>query len=162
MRLRFLSTRFFITLFIAAQAGFTAQSAENTLKNTDASALERFTLKNGLQVMLLPDHRAATAVQMLWLKVGSIDETDGTSGVAHVLEHMAFKGTPSVPEGEFSKRIAAMGGEDNAFTNYDYTAYYQRVPAARLHEAMALEADRLAHLNFSDSAFGKEIEVIKE
>jgi zinc protease len=153
---------FLLPLFIAAGAALAASNAPNTVKDTPQNPPERFSLENGLQVIVLPDHRAATAVQMLWVKVGSIDETDGTSGVAHVLEHMAFKGTPSVPAGEFSKRIAAMGGQDNAFTNYDYTAYYQSVPAARLPEAMALEADRLAHLNFSDAEFAKEIEVIKE
>ena len=154
-----MSSRLQLTLFtIAAQAASTAYSSENTIKNS----VERYTLGNGLQVIVLPDHRAATALQMLWVKVGSIDETDGTSGVAHVLEHMAFKGTPTVPAGEFSKRIAAMGGQDNAFTSYDYTAYYQSVPAARLPDAMALEADRLANLNFSDAEFAKEIEVIKE
>ena len=153
---------FLIPFLIAAGAALAAPNAEKPLKNTEKNSTERFRLKNGLQVIVLPDHRAATAVQMLWVKVGSIDETDGTSGVAHVLEHMAFKGTPTVPAGEFSKRIAAMGGQDNAFTSYDYTAYYQSVPAARLPEAMALEADRLAHLNFSDAEFAKEIEVIKE
>ena len=153
---------FLIPFLIAAGAALAASNAEKPLKNTEKDSTERFRLKNGLHVIVLPDHRAATAVQMLWVKVGSIDETDGTSGVAHVLEHMAFKGTPTVPAGEFSKRIAAMGGQDNAFTSYDYTAYYQSVPAARLPEAMQLEADRLAHLNFSDAEFAKEIEVIKE
>ncbi|TXH50740.1 MAG: insulinase family protein [Cellvibrionales bacterium] len=148
----------FLPFLIAAQAALAASSGQKPIEN---NAL-RFNLKNGLQVIVLPDHRAATAVQMLWLKVGSIDETDGSSGVAHVLEHMAFKGTPTVPAGEFSKRIAAMGGQDNAFTSYDYTAYYQSVPAARLPEAMQLEADRLGNLNFSDAEFAKEIEVIKE
>lgn len=158
MQLRY----FLLPLFIAAGAALAASNAQNSVKNTPQTTPERFSLKNGLQVIVLPDHRAATAVQMLWFKVGSIDETDGTSGVAHVLEHMSFKGTPSVPAGEFSKRIAGMGGQDNAFTSYDYTAYYQSVPAARLPDAMALEADRLAHLNFSDAEFAKEIEVIKE
>jgi zinc protease len=157
---------FAIPFLIAAGAALAASNAkniaENTTKNTQQSSVQRFSLKNGLHVIVLPDHRAATAVQMLWVKVGSIDETHGSSGVAHVLEHMSFKGTPSVPAGEFSKRIAAMGGQDNAFTSYDYTAYYQSVPAARLPDAMALEADRLAHLNFSDAEFAKEIEVIKE
>ena len=154
---------FVIPFLIAAQAVSAASTPQKAIENKFPNAtVQRFQLTNGLQVIVLPDRRAATAVQMLWVKVGSIDETDGTSGVAHVLEHMAFKGTPSVPAGEFSKRIAAMGGQDNAFTSYDYTAYYQIVPAARLPDAMALEADRLANLNFSDAEFVKEIEVIKE
>lgn len=119
-------------------------------------------LKNGLEVLVLPDMRSPTVVQMLWLKVGATDEVDGKTGLAHVLEHMMFKGTKAVPEGEFSKRVAALGGEDNAFTSYDYTAYFQRIPAQHLPQVMAMEADRFAHIAFSDAAFAKELEVIKE
>ena len=127
-----------------------------------ADTTQRWQLANGMTLIVKPDHRAATAIQMLWVKVGSIDEVDGSSGVAHVLEHMMFKGTPTVPAGEFSKRIAALGGQDNAFTHYDYTAYYQKVPSNQVRAAMVLEADRFANIAFENSEFAKEIEVIKE
>jgi zinc protease len=122
----------------------------------------QFTLPNGLTVIVKPDHRAPTAVQMLWVRVGSMDEVDGTSGVAHVLEHMMFKGTPSVKGGEFSKRVAALGGQENAFTTRDYTGFYQQIPANRLEDVMQLESDRFANNQWSDEDFRKELEVVKE
>nr|WP_223913178.1 pitrilysin family protein [Rhodoferax sp. MIZ03] len=115
-----------------------------------------------MTLIVKPDRRAPTAVHMLWVRVGSIDEVDGTSGVAHVLEHMMFKGTPTVPAGEFSRRVAALGGRENAFTSHDYTGYYQQIPSARLEEVMRLEADRFAHNQWPDAEFKKELEVVKE
>ncbi|MDO8250036.1 MAG: pitrilysin family protein, partial [Rhodoferax sp.] len=109
-----------------------------------------------------PDRRAPTAVHMLWVRVGSMDEVDGTSGVAHVLEHMMFKGTPAVAPGEFSRRVAALGGRENAFTSKDYTGYYQQIPANRLEDVMKLEADRFANNQWADEEFVKELEVVKE
>jgi len=120
------------------------------------------TLKNGLKVIVKEDRRAPTAVHMVWYKVGSMDEVDGTSGLAHALEHMMFKGTPKVGPGEFNKRVAAAGGRDNAFTNYDYTAYFQQIPKQKLPEMMALEADRMGHLTLDPKEFAKEIQVIME
>jgi zinc protease len=120
------------------------------------------TLKNGMRVIVKEDRRAPTAVQMVWYRVGSVDEVDGTSGVAHVLEHMMFKGTPSVGPGEFNKRVAAAGGRDNAFTSRDYTAYYQQVPKEKLEEMMQLEADRMRHLNVDAKEFEQEIKVVME
>lgn len=120
------------------------------------------TLKNGLRIIVKEDHRAPTAVQMVWYRIGSIDEVDGHSGVAHVLEHMMFKGTPSVGPGEFNKRVAAAGGRDNAFTSRDYTAYFQQVPKEKLDEMMALEADRMRHLNVDQKEFAQEIKVVME
>ena len=116
---------------------------------------QQFTLANGMSLIVKPDRRAPTAVHMLWLRVGSMDEVDGTSGVAHVLEHMLFKGTPRVPAGEFSRRVAALGGRDNAFTSHDYTGYYQQIPAGKLADVMQLEADRFAHNQWSDEEFKK-------
>lgn len=124
--------------------------------------VEQFTLSNGLSVIVKPDRRAPTAVHMLWVRVGSMDEVDGTSGVAHVLEHMLFKGTPAVKAGEFSRRVAALGGRENAFTGQDYTGYYQQIPASRLEEVMKLEADRFANNQWPDEEFRKELEVVKE
>ena len=120
------------------------------------------TLKNGMRVIVKEDRRAPTAVQMVWYRVGSVDEVDGTSGVAHVLEHMMFKGTPSVGPGEFNKRVAAAGGRDNAFTSRDYTAYCQQVPKEKLEEMMQLEADRMRHLNVDAKEFEQEIKVVME
>ncbi|MDO8448101.1 MAG: pitrilysin family protein [Rhodoferax sp.] len=124
--------------------------------------VEQFTLPNGLTVIVKPDRRAPTAVHMLWLRVGSMDEVDGTSGVAHVLEHMMFKGTPKVKAGEFSRRVAALGGRENAFTAKDYTGYYQQIPSGRLEDVMKLEADRFANNQWPDEEFKKELEVVKE
>ena len=123
---------------------------------------EQFTLSNGLTVIVKPDKRAPTAVHMLWLRVGSMDEVDGTSGVAHVLEHMMFKGTKELKAGEFSRRVAALGGQENAFTGRDYTGYFQQIPANRLQEVMRLEADRFANSQWSDEDFRLELEVVKE
>ena len=120
------------------------------------------TLKNGLRVIVKEDRRAPTAVQMVWYRIGSMDEVDGASGVAHVLEHMMFKGTPSVGPGEFNKRVAAAGGRDNAFTSRDYTAYFQQVPKEKLEDVMQLEADRMRHLNVDAKEFGQEIKVVME
>ncbi|MBS3917096.1 MAG: insulinase family protein [Sulfuritalea sp.] len=120
------------------------------------------TLANGLRIIVQEDRRAPTAVHMAWYRAGSMDEVDGTSGVAHVLEHMMFKGTKNLKPGEFSKRVAAAGGRDNAFTSRDYTAYFQQVPAPRLGEMMALEADRMANLVLDEKEFEQEIKVVME
>ena len=127
-----------------------------------ASPVTQYVLSNGMTLWVKPDHRAATAVHMLWVRVGSMDEVDGTSGVAHVLEHMMFKGTPDVKAGEFSRRVAALGGRENAFTAKDYTGFYQQIPAANLEAVMQLEADRFAHNQWPDAEFAREIEVVKE
>ena len=127
-----------------------------------APRVEQFKLDNGITVIVKPDRRAPTAVHMLWVRVGAMDEVDGTSGVAHALEHMMFKGTRDVKPGEFSRRVAALGGQDNAFTNRDNTGYYQQIPAGKLEEVMKLEADRFAHNQWPDDEFRREIEVVKE
>ncbi len=122
----------------------------------------QFTLANGLTVIVKPDRRAPTAVHMLWVRAGSIDEVDGTSGVAHVLEHMMFKGTRTLGVGEYSRRVAALGGRENAFTSRDYTGYFQQIPAGRLEDVIKLEADRFMHNQWADEEFRREIEVVKE
>ena len=126
------------------------------------SQAHQFTLANGMTLIVKPDRRAPTAVQMMWVRVGSMDEVDGTSGVAHLLEHMLFKGTPTVKAGEFSRRVAALGGRENAFTSKDYTGYFQQIPASRIQEVMQLEADRFANNQWSNEDFAKELEVVKE
>ena len=120
------------------------------------------TLSNGLKVIVKEDHRAPVLVQQIWYRAGSMDESTGTTGIAHVLEHMMFKGTKAVPAGEFSKRIAAAGGRENAFTSYDYTAYFQQLHKDKLELAMKLESDRMHNLLLSDAEFSKEIQVVME
>jgi len=120
------------------------------------------TLRNGLKVIVKEDHRAPVVVQQIWYRVGSMDELTGNTGIAHALEHMMFKGTKSVPPGEFSARIAAAGGRENAFTSYDYTAFFQQLHKSSLPLAMQLESDRMDNLLVSDTEFGKEIKVVME
>ena len=107
---------------------------------------ESFTLKNGMQVVVIPNHRVAVVSHMVWYRVGSADEQPGHTGLAHMVEHMMFKGTKTVGPEEFSRIVAANGGQDNAFTNQDFTAFYQNVAADKLELVMKLEADRLANL----------------
>jgi zinc protease len=126
-----------------------------------AETYER-TLANGLKVVVKEDHRAPVVVQQIWYKAGSMDENTGLTGVAHALEHMMFKGTRTVPAGEFSRRIAAAGGRENAFTNTDYTAYFQQLDKSQLPLAMKLESDRMHNLNLTAKEFGKEIKVVME
>jgi zinc protease len=153
--------RFFTRLFTFSPLLLGVLLAQPAQAQT-APQVEQFTLSNGLTVIVKPDRRAPTAVHMLWLRVGSMDEVDGTSGVAHVLEHMMFKGTTTVKPGEFSRRVAALGGRENAFTSRDYTGYYQQIPANRLEDVMKLEADRFMHNQWADEEFAKELEVVKE
>ena len=120
------------------------------------------TLANGMKLIVKEDRRAPSVVHMVWYRAGAMDEPDGVSGVAHVLEHMMFKGTEDVGPGEFNKRVAAVGGRDNAFTGKDYTAYFQQVPPAHLPAMMALEADRMQNLVLTDDEFRRELEVVKE
>ncbi|MGV1044012.1 M16 family metallopeptidase [Limnohabitans sp.] len=127
-----------------------------------AAQVHTYTLANGMTLWVKPDRRAPTAVHMVWLRVGSMDEVDGTSGVAHVLEHMLFKGTPNLAAGEFSRRVAALGGRENAFTSKDYTGYFQQIPAHQLEAVMRLESDRFANNQWPDAEFAKELEVVKE
>jgi len=123
---------------------------------------QQFTLANGMTLIVQPDRRSPTAVQMVWVRVGSIDEVDGTSGVAHALEHMMFKGTKDIKPGEFSRRVATLGGQENAFTTRDYTGYYQQIPVGSLEQVMKLESDRFANNQWPDDEFKREIEVVKE
>ena len=120
------------------------------------------TLANGMKLIVKEDRRAPSVVHMVWYNAGAMDEPDGVSGVAHVLEHMMFKGTREVGPGEFNKRVAAVGGRDNAFTGKDYTAYFQQVPPAHLPAMMALEADRMQNLVLTADEFARELEVVKE
>ena len=123
---------------------------------------ETFTLRNGLQVVVITDRRAPVVTHMLWYRVGAADEPRGRSGVAHFFEHLMFKGTREIAPGEFSRTIARNGGDDNAFTSWDYTAYYERIARDRLELVMRMEADRMRNLRFSDETFASERDVIAE
>ena len=145
-----------LTLALAAQS-LPAQSVA-----ADGPKIADFTLANGLQLVVIPDHRAPVVTHMIWYKVGAADETPGKSGLAHFLEHLMFKGTAKHPAGEFSTVVARIGGQENAFTSQDYTGYYQRVPAEQLKTVMEFEADRMTGLVLTDAAVLPERDVILE
>jgi len=121
-----------------------------------------FKLANGLDVVVVEDHLAPVVSQMVWYRCGAADEEEGHSGIAHFLEHLMFKGTPTVGPGEFSKIVARNGGEDNAFTFYDYTAYFQTIAVDRLELIMKLESDRMQNLSLTDEQVYPERDVIVE
>lgn len=127
-----------------------------------APNLSHFTLDNGLQVVVIPDHRAPVVTHMVWYKVGSADEPEGQSGVAHFLEHLMFKGTKTHANGVFSATVADLGGQENAFTSTDYTAYFQRVAKEHLPLMMEMEADRMENLVLTDDVIGPERDVVLE
>jgi zinc protease len=129
-----------------------------------ASGLDvsHFTLGNGLEVVVIPDHRTPVVTHMVWYKVGSADETAGKSGLAHFLEHLMFKGTKKNPLGRYSQTVATLGGQENAFTTDDYTTYYQRIPRERLKTLMEFESDRMTGLVLTDEVVKPELQVVLE
>ena len=160
------STRFTVSLFAAivstfviAASGAQEQKQQNTVTSPRPAT---FTLSNGLQVVVIPDHRTPVVTQMIWYKVGSADETPGKSGLAHFLEHLMFKGTAKHPAGEFSKTVLTVGGNENAFTSTDYTGYFQRVPREQLATMMEFEADRMTGLVLKDENVLPERDVVLE
>ena len=136
-------------------------SGESSDSKTD-EAIKSYVLSNGMKVLVIENHRAPILVSQVWYKVGASYEHDGITGVSHVLEHMMFKGTKKHPAGEFSEIIAANGGEENAFTGQDYTAYFQKISNDKLELCLEMEADRMRNLIFEEKEFLKEIEVVKE
>jgi zinc protease len=124
--------------------------------------VSHFTLGNGLEVVVIPDHRTPVVTHMVWYKVGSADETAGRSGLAHFLEHLMFKGTKKNPLGRYSQTVATLGGQENAFTTDDYTAYYQRTPRERLKTLMEFESDRMTGLVLTDEVVKPELQVVLE
>ena len=127
-----------------------------------SAEVQEFKLDNGLKIVVQEDHRAPVVVSQVWYRAGALDEVNGKTGVAHVLEHMMFKGTKDVPAGKFSRLIAAAGGKENAFTAQDQTTYYQQLEKSNLPLSIKLEADRMANLNLTDEEFAKEIKVVME
>ena len=156
------STRFGYPLFamLAAVTIWIGGAAAQTTITSDPPA--SFTLGNGLQVVVIPDHRTPVVTEMVWYKVGSADETAGKSGLAHFLEHLMFKGTSKHPAGEFSKTVLRVGGNENAFTSTDYTGYFQRVPREHLARMMEFEADRMTGLILKDENVLPERDVVLE
>src|SRR5271166_3647200 len=144
-----------LALFLLA-SGASAQSSATSDPPTT------FALDNGLQVVVIEDHRTPVVTQMIWYKVGSADETPGKSGLAHFLEHLMFKGTAKHPAGEFSQTVLKIGGNENAFTSTDYTGYYQRVPRDQLPKMMEFEADRMTGLILKDENVLPERDVVLE
>ena len=148
-------TRFvFVTAALAATA-FAAPAQA-------APQVADFTLVNGLELVVIQDHRAPVVTHMIWYKVGAADETAGKSGLAHFLEHLMFKGTAKHPAGEFSKVVASFGGAENAFTGQDFTGYFQRVPSEKLKAVMEFEADRMNGVVLTDEVVLPERDVILE
>ncbi|WP_204112809.1 M16 family metallopeptidase [Shimia biformata] len=141
---------------------FLAWLAATALPVRAAEQVTSFTLDNGMDVVVIEDHRAPVVTHMVWYRAGSADETPGVSGVAHFLEHLLFKGTDTLKPGEFSERVAANGGTDNAFTSNDFTGYFQRVANDRLEQMMAMEADRMVNLRLSEADILTERDVIIE
>ncbi|MDG1067894.1 MAG: pitrilysin family protein, partial [Sulfitobacter sp.] len=148
--------RYARTALLSALLIPTAAFAQTSGKVTD------FMLENGMQVVVVEDHRAPVVQHMLWYRAGSADEPKGSSGVAHFLEHLLFKATEKMESGEFSAVVAANGGRDNAFTSYDYTAYFQRVAANRLELMMTMEADRMKNIQLTPENIATERNVIIE
>jgi zinc protease len=153
-----------VVSFLATFISTVALSCSSALAQTTVTS-ERpasFTLGNGLQVVVIPDHRTPVVTDMIWYKVGSADETPGKSGLAHFLEHLMFKGTAKHPVGVFSQTVLRVGGDENAFTSTDYTGYYQRVPREQLGTMMEFEADRMTGLVLKDENVLPERDVVLE
>lgn len=139
-----------------------AETPSSAPSPTAGPAIADFRLANGLEVVVIPDHRAAVVTHMIWYRNGSADDPPGKSGIAHFLEHLMFKGTEKHGPGFFSDRVAELGGQENAFTSNDYTAYFQRVSREHLRTMMELEADRMTGLTLSDEVVTPERDVVLE
>jgi zinc protease len=148
-----------LTLVVAALA---AAALAGSARAAGGPPITDFTLPNGLEVVVIPDHRTPVVTHMVWYKVGSADETPGKSGLAHFLEHLMFKGTAKNPAGRFSQVVATIGGQENAFTTADYTGYFQRVPRGELKTMMEFEADRMTGLVLDESEVRPELKVVLE
>src|SRR5580693_2317009 len=153
----------FIRSSLSAAAVIAATLAVGLAGATQPGApVADFKLNNGLELVVIPDHRAPVVTHMVWYKVGAADETPGKSGLAHYLEHLMFKGTTKNPGNTFSQAVAAIGGEENAFTASDYTGFFERVPREHLKEMMAFEADRMTNLVVTDAVARPELKVVLE
>ena len=147
-----------IVMLVLALAG----AAVSIARAAAGPEIADFTLPNGLEVVVIPDHRAPVVTHMIWYKVGAADETPGKSGLAHFLEHLMFKGTEKNPGAAFSHQVSENGGQENAFTTSDYTGFFQRVPRDHLKDMMAFEADRMTGLVLTDDVVRPELNVVLE
>ncbi|MFI4995519.1 MAG: M16 family metallopeptidase [Hyphomicrobiales bacterium] len=145
-----------------ASAGLVGGDAKSAGAAQDTEEVSEFHLANGLDVVVIPDHRTPVVTHMIWYRIGSADEPRGRAGIAHFLEHLMFKGTEAHPAGEFSRVVAELGGEENAFTSNDFTAYFQRVAKEHLRTVMAFEADRMRGLVLTDAVVSSERDVVLE
>ena len=155
-------TRRFLPALVAASAAFLVLGPSIDVSASSGPDVSHFKLKNGMEVVVIPDRRVPVVTHMVWYKVGSADEQPGKSGIAHFLEHLMFKGTEKNPAGRFSKELATIGGQENAFTSSDYTGYFQRVSTDRLKMVMEFEADRMTGLKLTDEAVLPERNVVLE
>ncbi len=155
-RLRLLSFVSCLGLAMTLAAEITSPSLAS------AERASMYKLDNGMEVVVIPDHRAPVVTHMVWYRVGAADEQPGISGIAHFLEHLMFKATENMASGEFSKTIARLGGQDNAFTSQDVTAYFQRIARDRLPTVMKMEAERMTKLRLEEKEVLTERDVIKE
>src|SRR6187402_1899446 len=149
--------KFVVALALGAASALPVAAAES-----GSAQVADYKLANGLELVVIPDHRAPVVTHMIWYKVGSADETAGKSGLAHFLEHLMFKGTDKNPSGRFSQVVATIGGQENAFTSADYTGYFQRVPRDQLKAMMEFEADRMTGLELTDDVVRPELNVVLE
>src|SRR5882724_315809 len=149
-------------LLLALSLAMFTQTIQTLKASPAVNRVSEFKLANGLQVVVVPDHRAPVVTHYVWYRVGSADEPPGVSGIAHFLEHLMFKSTDKIESGSFSKTIARLGGQDNAFTSHDVTGYYQRIAKDRLKTVMEMEADRMVNLKLTEKEVATEREVIIE
>ena len=151
--------RIFLALFLVLSS---PAAVRTTVEASPGPQISHFTLENGLEVVVIPDHRTPVVTHMVWYKVGSADETAGKTGLAHFLEHLMFKGTEKNPSGLFSQTVATIGGQENAFTSSDYTGYFQRTAREHLKTLMEFEADRMTGLVLTDDVVRPELAVVLE
>jgi zinc protease len=157
-----LTAALLLTVAFAAPAATAPAAAPAAAQAQQGAKATQFTLKNGMQVVVIPDRRAPVVTHLLWYRVGGTDDPPGQSGIAHLFEHLMFKGTKAIPNGELSKIVARNGGQDNAQTSHDYTVYFQRIAKDRLPLVMGLEADRMVNLDLSEPNVLTERDVVLE
>src|SRR6478735_8967016 len=151
-----------LLLLLALTLAMFTQTIQTLQASPAVSRVSEFKLANGLQVVVVPDHRAPVVTHYVWYRVGAADEPAGVSGIAHFLEHLMFKSTEKIASGAFSKIVSRLGGQDNAFTSHDYTGYFQRISKDRLKTVMEMEADRMVNLKLDEKDVTTEREVILE
>ena len=151
---------FSLVSFLGLAMTLAAEISRPSLASAERAST--YKLDNGMDVVVIPDHRAPVVTHMVWYRVGAADEQPGISGIAHFLEHLMFKATENMASGEFSKTIARLGGQDNAFTSQDVTAYFQRIARDRLPTVMKMEAERMTKLRLEEKEVLTERDVIKE